>query len=322
MVSTSFNKDTTAEEVAQALSENIKGKNVLLVGATVGSLGAEFLRVVAPYAKTVWVAGRSPERLQVAVDEALKGATESKPTINIVELDLTSTESVRAAAAKINAEEKPIDVILQGIMVKQSLEIVRTPEGFESQIAGNHFGTFLLTSLLLPRLRQAGPGARVVAVSSKSAWLTPIRWDDINFTLRPEEYVFHAAYAQSKLANVLFVQEFAKRFASEGILAYTLHPGVIATNGGKELPKDYLAKFGIYLADGTLNPDFPFKTIGQGTATYVVAAFDPSIKDQSGAFLDDCQISQAPPTATEENAARLWALSEELLGIKFAEPSK
>lgn len=73
-------------------------------------------------------------------------------------------------------------------MVNQSLEIVRTPEGFESQIGGNHFGTFLLVSLLLPRLRQAGPGARVVAVSSKSAWMASIRWDDINFTLRPEEY--------------------------------------------------------------------------------------------------------------------------------------
>lgn len=319
-----FNKRSTAEEVATAFQDDIKGKNVLLVGATVKSLGAEFLRVIAPYAKNIWVLGRTVERLQIAVDEALRGVSGAKPTVHIVQTDMTSFESIRASAAKINAQNLPIDVLVQNIMVYQSPTLQRTAEGFESQIGGNHFGTFLLISLLLPRLRQSGPGARVVAVSSAGHSWHPFRWDDPNYNLRPEEYNSTTAYCQSKLANALFTKELAKRLAKEQILAFTLHPGEIMTNGADALDKSVWEMFGAtYTEDGTriVPPAVleSFKTIPQGTATYVAAAFDPSIKDQSGSYLIDSRIQndQLSPQVTDENAVRLWELSEELVGIKL-----
>lgn len=134
-------------------------------------------------------------------------------------------------------------------MVAQPIPLQRSVDGHEIQLAGNHLGAFLLVSLLLPRLRQSGPGARVVAVSSRAHRRTSIRWDDPDFKLRPSEYgtsfdqsslvrrthnpaevashlsAVMIGYAQSKLANILFVKEFAKRMAKEGILAYSLHPG-------------------------------------------------------------------------------------------------
>lgn len=79
-------------------------------------------------------------------------------------------------------------VLVQNIMMLQSSELLRSAQGFESQLAGNHLGTFLLTSLLLPRLRQSGPGARVVTVSSEAHSFRPFRWDDPHYQLRPEEY--------------------------------------------------------------------------------------------------------------------------------------
>lgn len=314
-----FKPHGEAEEYAKSLSSSIEGKNVLLVGATIKSLGAEFLRVIVPYAKTIWVAGRNKERLQASVDAAVKGLSK-KAEIKIVILDMTSFASVRSAAAIINAEELPIDVIMQNMAVRPNKELTRTVDGLEAQIGGNHFSTFLLVSLLLPRLRQAGPGARVISVASGAAASAQIRWDDVNYKLRPEEYHIMAAYAQSKLANILFTKELAKRLAPEGILAFTLHPGVIMTNGNEALPQDLHKQVGMRLEDGSLNPEFPFKTIPQGVATYVVAAFDPSIKDQSGAFLVDCEIAEAPPSVTEESAAKFWALSEEVVGIKQLSP--
>lgn len=322
MPSAAWNEHTTGEEVAKELQDNIKGKNVLLVGATVKSLGGEFLRNIAPYAKTIWVAGRTVSKLQAAIDEALAGVTGPKPVIHTVQLDMTSFASIRAAAEKINAQEQPIDVLVQNIMVFQDTKLQRTVEGFEAQFGGNHLGTFLLVSLLLPRLRQAGPGARIVAISSEAHKMYDFRWDDPNYELRPEEYEANTAYGHSKFANALFTREIAKRLAGEGILAFTLHPGLIFTNGVEAIDKEVWKKFGVtFLEDGTrVLPDYiPVKNLQEGTATYVAAAFDPTIKDQSGSYLMDSKVrnDELSPKVNDENAARLWKLSEELTGVKL-----
>lgn len=111
-------------------------------------------------------------------------------------------------------------------------EIVRTDEGFESQFGANHLGHFLLTSLLLPNLKEAAansPGfsPRVVNTSSVAHNYGAIRFDDPNFHLRPEEYNKYAGYTQSKTANILFTREFAVKFKSSGILSYSVHPGCV-----------------------------------------------------------------------------------------------
>lgn len=122
----------------------------------------------------------------------------------------------------------PLQVLINNAAVPMATEIVRTKEGFESQFGANHLGHFLLTSLLLPNLKEAASGGfspRVINTSSIAHNYGAIRFDDPNFKLRPEEYNKYAGYVQSKTANILFSLEFAKRFGSAGIFSYSVHPG-------------------------------------------------------------------------------------------------
>jgi NAD(P)-dependent dehydrogenase (short-subunit alcohol dehydrogenase family) len=124
-------------------------------------------------------------------------------------------------------------VLINNAAVPMATEIIRTDEGFESQFGANHLGHFLLTSLLLPNLKEATNGgfsSRVINASSMGHNFGAIRFDDPNFKLRPEEYNRYSGYAQSKTANILFSYEFAKRFESTGILSYSIHPGCVYHN--------------------------------------------------------------------------------------------
>lgn len=107
--------------------------------------------------------------------------------------------------------------------------LTRTKEGFEAQFGADHLGHFLFTSLIFPALRSAATPespARVVNISSLAVTFgAKIRWDDVSFELRPEEYSKYAGYTQAKLANVLFSRELAKRYKSENIISFSLHPG-------------------------------------------------------------------------------------------------
>lgn len=321
-MSSTFDKNTVGTDAALALSSQIKGKNIFITGSTVGSLGGDFVKAVAPYADTIWIAGRSQERLQAAADYAVEGLTGSKASIEIVILDLNSLDSVREAAAKVNATGKPIHVLVNNVATVPSATLGRTAEGLEAQFGIDHLAHFLLASLLYPRLKQAaatGSKARVVAVSSAVQAMSPgIRWDDANYELRPEEYERYSAYAQAKLANIIFAQELTRRSAKDGVIAYSLHPSASDTNGGKELPRSDLIAFGMLKEDGS-KVEGMWSTIAQGVSNYVVAAFDPSIESQAGGYVDECILNNAKvnPFATEENGAKLWALSEELLKVKF-----
>jgi NAD(P)-dependent dehydrogenase (short-subunit alcohol dehydrogenase family) len=121
---------------------------------------------------------------------------------------------------------------------------LRTEEGFEMQIGTNHFGHFLLTNLLMPLLKKAAPGARIVNVSSLAHEQGQIFWDDMNFERSPYDPI--KAYSQSKLANVLFTKELARRNEGSGVTAYALHPGVIHTELGRHL-KDTFGTVAFYL---------------------------------------------------------------------------
>lgn len=227
------------------------------------SLGTENVRVLAPYAKTIIVASRSKERLAnsfhnawIFADwlpfraaEAVKEVLKETPTANIkiVALDLGSGDSIRSAAAEILAFDIPIhvsdwsnmfifsvadllpQVLINNAAVPQTTTVARTKEGFETQFGSNHLGHFLFTYLVQPALIRgstASDPARVVNVSSLAAnWGGEIRFDDPNYTLRPEEYERYSAYAKSKTANISFAVGLAKRLGPKGVLAYSIHPG-------------------------------------------------------------------------------------------------
>ncbi|KAI0049331.1 NAD(P)-binding protein [Auriscalpium vulgare] len=316
----SWNAETTADEVAEYLSSEIKNKNVLITGASLGGLGGEAARVVAKHADLVILAGRDQEKLDQTV-AFIKG---ENPTANLrtVVMDLDSLASVKAAAATVNSwTDSPIHVLINNAAVKLPKELTLS-EDIEYQFHGNFLAHYLFTNLILGRIKAAASAdffPRIVNVSSSAHRYTPVRFEDYNFS--DGSYSQFSAYGQSKTANILFTVELAKRYAKDGILSFSLHPGVISTPGAQSLKKERIA-LGTIDKDGNPKPGSqPRKSLSAGTATHIVAAFDPAIKGQSGAYLSDCQVHNdlaAPHAVDPENAAKLWALAEKLVGQTFA----
>ncbi|KAF3902277.1 hypothetical protein ABW20_dc0106076 [Dactylellina cionopaga] len=195
-------------------------------------------------------------------------------------------------------------------------ELSRSEDGIEASFSTNHIGHFLFTNLLLKEDGGAmRRGGRVVNVTSNSFRRGAIVWEDPNFLKTPFGEGW-AAYSQSKTANVLFSQALADKFgSSRNVFSYSLHPGLINTAMAKKMNMDdFAVRFNVILH---------WKTFAQGTATHVVAAFDPALESQNGAFLIDCQVKpitgdEAAWATGKENYDRLWKLSEELVGEEFS----
>ena len=223
----------------------LNGKTVLITGANtgIGKLTAEDL--CRRGARVVMLC-RSRARGQQAADEiksALAGVG-GVGEILVEELDLSSLASVRKCAKRLLASLAQVDILVNnaGIMM---CPLTRTPEGHELQFGTNHLGHFLLTNLLLPLLEasaQNGGQPRVVCVSSSAHGRGQIYWDDPNWERTAYSAIF--AYAQSKLANVLFTAELGRRTAGSGITTYSLHPGVIQT----ELARHFSDTYGVVAA--------------------------------------------------------------------------
>ncbi|GAB5587125.1 hypothetical protein Unana1_02025 [Umbelopsis nana] len=321
-MSQNFNENTTAEEAAAFWANEIKGKTVLVTGATWGGLGAEAARVIAKHeAKLVIVAGRRDEPLEETIQK-IKAET-PKAQLRPLLLDLASLASVRKAAQVVNDYAEPIDVLINnaGIM---ATPYFKTQDGFEGQLGTNHFGPFLFTNLILHKLLES-PSPRIVNVSSSMHRVCPILFEDPSFA-DGQKYNKWQAYGQAKTANILFALELSKRYRNQGLTAFSLHPGGIFTNLQRDVDLAAEGAAGEWV-DYHGNPLIPegkvltWKSIGAGTSTHIVAAFDPSIKEKSGSYLEDCQISNqvAMPYALDhENAAKLWSLSEKAVGQVFS----
>ncbi|KAL2379962.1 hypothetical protein RJZ90_004921 [Blastomyces dermatitidis] len=327
-----FGLKTTATEVAKVFSDQIKGLTVLITGVNPKGLGGALVRAIVEYSPArIIITGRSQEKL----DEISSDLNARFPAVLITStaVDLSSLLSVRKAAVKISKEVDAIDVILNnaGIMAVPEREL--SENGFELHLATNHIGHFLLTNLLMDKIRQAAalrPGStRIINVASDAYLFTPFRFQDYNFNGKPVAadevgtedwlkrfgyplepivgYDSMIAYGQSKTANLLFTTYLAKHLASEGIASFALHPGEL---GRYMSPENF----------GALADVIPhWKTTDGGAATSVVAAFDPALKAHSGGFLMDCQLITPTPYSTDiEKAEKLWKLTEKLVGQEFA----
>lgn len=188
----------------------------------------------------------------------------------------------------------------------------RSEDGIEMSFATNHLGHFLFTNLLLKGVMKSG--GRVVNVTSNSFRRGGVVWEDPNFLNTPFGEGWEA-YSQSKTSNVLFSTALAEKFGSRGVYSYSLHPGLINTAMAKKMDMDDFAT--------RFNVNLQWRSFAQGTATHVVAAFDPAVEPQNGGFLTDCQIKpitgdEAAWATGKENWERLWKLSEELVGEDFS----
>ncbi|KAJ7339785.1 hypothetical protein DFH08DRAFT_963834 [Mycena albidolilacea] len=317
-----FSFNTTAEEVVTAFVHEIEGKNVLVTGTSLNGIGFETARVIAKHVNLLIMTGDNSDGLKFA-EETIKNDV---PSANIRSLtfDLSSLAAVRKAAAEVNAYLTPLHVLIHNAAAPIG-PFKLTVDNLESQMATDHISPFLFTKLLAAKILAARTELytpRVIFVSSighgfgtgKGVDFDTLGWPD-QASYEPME-----AYFQAKAANVLSAIELSKR-AKGQINAYSLHPGSVYTNMMQQ--KDAIAglhKLGVLHADGRPREDAAFKTIAQGAATTVVAAFDPRLNDTPGAYLSDCKAANeliAPPSADPVNAEKLWTLTEEIIGETF-----
>merc|ERR1719336_643189 len=283
-------------------SKRLDGKTVVITGANTGIGKICALEMSRRGAKVVLLC-RSTDRGKAAAEEIRK---ETEGEVIFHKMDLSSLTSVRQCAEQLMNSLEKIDILLNnaGVMVCPEL---RTEEGFEMQIGTNHFGHFLLTNLVMPLLKKAAPGARIVNVSSMAHERGEMYWDDINFEKTP--YNALNAYCQSKLANVLFTKELAKKGEGSGVSAYALHPGVINTELGRSIKDTYgVVTYFFFRAF-----QFLIKTPEAGAQTSLYCCLEEGLEEASGKYYSDCrEKTPAPAARREEDAKRLWDLSEKL----------
>lgn len=305
--------DTTTDQVLDGV--RLDGRIAVVTGASTG-LGLETSRALASAGARVVLAVRSEEKATAtatAIGDRVPDALLERGV-----LDLASLSSVRAFAERFLAGHDRLHLLVNnaGVMFTP---FERTADGFELQLGTNHLGHFLLTALLAPAL-VAGAPSRVVNLSSGGHRASDILWDDPNYETRP--YDKFEAYGQSKTANILFTRELERRLGPAGVHAYAVHPGMIATELGRYMTSEDRHELGQRIK-GAAGGEAPrYKTVEQGAATSVWAAVAPELEDHGGAYLADVAVSDddAPWTRDAEAAARLWALSEELVGRSFPAP--
>jgi NAD(P)-dependent dehydrogenase (short-subunit alcohol dehydrogenase family) len=291
-----FGAESTAEEVTAGL--DLTGKTALVTGANSG-LGFETARVLALRGATVIATARSLGKAEEACERIGERA---RPAV----LELTDFDSVVACAEAARQASPVLDILVcnAGVMEIPTLEQVR---GLEKHFVTNHLGHFLLTARLHDALL-AAPQGRVVVVSSGSAYRDApgagIEFDNLS---GERSYEPRRAYGHSKLANVLFARELARRFAGTRATANSLQPGVIMTNLGRYLP--WYELLGAKLFGWAF-----MKSVEAGAATQTYLAARPELAGVNGHFFKDCNPILVPgPMQDDAMAARLWEVSADLV---------
>ena len=284
---------STAEVVTQGLA--LKGQNFLVTGATSG-LGLETVRVLAQRGGRIFATGRTK-------DKAAAAAHRVPGVIVPVECELSDPKSVRGCIAFLAQEGVKLDAIIAnaGIM---ALPELKQAFGYELQFFTNHIGHFLLVTGLLDQLGDQG---RVVVLSSGAHTAAPkvgIEFDNLS---GQRNYSPWTAYGQSKLANLLFAKELAKRLHGTGKTANAVHPGVIKTNLGRSMALP--VRFALTVAE----PLF-LKSEAEGAATQCYVATRPELASVSGEYFADCNIAKSSALSNDAAlATRLWEESERIV---------
>uniref|UniRef100_A0A8C2YPD8 Retinol dehydrogenase 14 n=1 Tax=Chinchilla lanigera TaxID=34839 RepID=A0A8C2YPD8_CHILA len=285
----------------------MRGKTVLITGANSGlgrATAAELLRLGA----RVIMGCRDRARAEEAAGQLRRelGGPEEEDALVVKELDLASLRSVRAFCRELLQEEPRLDVLINNAGVFQC-PYMKTEDGFEMQFGVNHLGHFLLTNLLLGLLKSSAP-SRIVVVSSKLYKYGDINFEDLN---SEASYNKSFCYSRSKLANILFTRELARRLEGTNVTVNVLHPGIVRTNLGRHIHIPLLAKPLFNLVSWAF-----FKTPLEGAQTSIYLASSPEVEGVSGKYFGDCKEEELLPKAMDESVARkLWDISEVMVGI-------
>ncbi|XP_029901099.1 retinol dehydrogenase 14a [Myripristis murdjan] len=281
------------------------GQTVIVTGANSG-IGRATTAALLRRGARVIMACRDLSRAEEAARDLLLETGADTVQLLLRHLDLASLQSVRTFCQHIIKEEPRIDVLINNAGIYQC-PYTKTEDGFEMQFGVNHLGHFLLTHLLLDLLKQSAP-SRIVVVSSKLYKHGHINFEDLN---SEQSYDKAAAYSRSKLANLLFTCELARRLDGTGVTVNALTPGIVRTNLGRHVHIPVVARPLFNLVSWGL-----FKSPEEGAQTSVYLACSPDVQASQGKCFADCQPQRLLDKATDlELASKLWDISEVMVGL-------
>jgi len=324
-IGSGFNAESTTADVIANV--DLSGRTAIVTGGYSG-LGVETVRTLLGAGARVIVPARDVARAEAAL-QGIAG-------VEIWLMDLLDPRSIEDFIIRFVNSGDALNILINCAGVMAVPERKLDGRGFEQQFATNHLGHFQLVLGLWPALKRAGH-SRVVSVSSWGHRFSPVHFDDVNFERR--QYNPWLAYGQSKTANVLFGVELDRRGQEDGIRAFSLHPGSIETNLGRNISKDVLVSGGHYDSGGNriVDPEKGLKTVEQGASTGVWCATSPQLVGIGGVYCENNEVAPIDdtdpdrkwsvldatiykgvmPFAVDPKAAmRLWDLSAEMLEIR------
>lgn len=304
-----FGRTSTAAEVLEG--RDLRGRDYVVTGGYSG-LGLETVRALVNAGARVTVPARSRAKAEAALAD-IGGVV-------IAEMDLADLQSVRRFARDYVAEGRPLHGLINNAAV-MACPLERVGPGWESQIGICHIGHFELARGLEPAIKMA-EGARVVALSSIGHARSDIIWDDPHFNSRL--YDKWEAYGQAKTADALFALGLDRRWSTDGVRAFSVHPGGIFTPLQRHLPDEEMVALGWKNPDGSIPPQVAamFKSPEAGAATTIWALTSDRLDGMGGLYCEDCDVAQAandqshrwehvrPWGCSQEGADRLWELTE------------
>ncbi len=281
----------------------MQGKTVVITGGNAG-IGKEAAVGLASLGARVIITARSEERGRAARKEIVdrSGSTD----VEVMHLDLADFRSIRSFAGELLERVDHLDVLVDnaGLVLRRRTE---TEDGFEATFGINHLGHFLLTDLLLDRLK-ASPAARVVVVAS-DAHTSANHGLDFDDLQSERNYRWTKVYGKSKLANIYFARELAHRLEGTGVTSNSLHPGFVRSDFGQGGDLGTLYGFGLkYFAA-------PFAiSQAKGALTTIYLASSPEVEGATGGYYVKCKPAMPSKVAQDNDAARqLWDVSEQLV---------
>ncbi|XP_021057355.1 retinol dehydrogenase 11 isoform X2 [Mus pahari] len=277
----------------------LPGKVVIITGANTG-IGKETAKDLAQRGARVYLACRDVEKGEVAAHEIQ--AVTGNSQVFVRKLDLADTKSIRAFARDFLAEEKHLHLLINnaGVMM---CPYSKTADGFEMHIGVNHLGHFLLTHLLLEKLKESAP-SRIVNLSSLGHHLGRIHFHNLQ---GEKFYSAGLAYCHSKLANILFTKELARRLKGSRVTTYSVHPGTVHSELTRHssIMRWLWQLFFVFI-----------KTPQEGAQTSLHCALTEGLESLSGSHFSDCQLARVSCQGRNEIIARrLWDVSCDLLGL-------
>ncbi|RLL98383.1 hypothetical protein CFD26_102012 [Aspergillus turcosus] len=302
----------------EGLEDQLTGSSILITGVSSG-IGVETAKALFATGATLYLTARNLNKAKQALGDMV-----SSPRVHLLELDLESLASVRACAQQLLSKTKTLNILIANAGVMATPE-GRTKDGFETQLGTNYLSHFLLFLLLRPALLAAAAASpktnsRVILLSSLAHRYSEVVFDNLNLD---GEYDRWKAYGQSKCALEWAANEIDRRYASQGLRAFSVQPGGVHSGLAQFLSEEERSGF---TTDATLGPRL--KNPEQGAATTVWGAVSRSLEGMGGRYLEDVQIAEphdlskgpwapgyAPYAYSPEKERKLWEVSLKLVGV-------